>query len=79
MMRFRACGSENPVSYVPVTTCAFGRKVRGQEGYTAECVGTPGCSPLCQRYHVSFVSRKDIHSHLPEGPGRRCGGDQVCS
>lgn len=27
----------------------------------------------------AFVPRKDIHSHLPEGPGRRCRGDQICS
>lgn len=51
-MRFPASGSENPASYGPVTTCAFGRKVTGQSGWgpqaaflafgSTECPSPPG-------------------------------------
>lgn len=34
--------------------------------------------PSLQGWAV-FVPRKDIHSHLPEGPGGRCRGDQIYS
>lgn len=49
-MRFLACGSENPVSYGPVTMCAFVRKVIGPRAAERHGVGSPGCLPLFQQY-----------------------------
>lgn len=50
MMRFLAYGSENPVSYGPVTTCASGRKVIGPRAAEQSGWGSPGCLPLFQQY-----------------------------